>query len=80
MVLIETKDVNVELFNIITRIDEAKTLAKHILYDYTCKFDSATCNSNQKWNNVNMSVKIIARTKKIIVVIVAHVFVRTVGI
>ena len=79
MLLSETKDVNVELFNIIKRIDEAKTLVKHILYDYTCKFDSATCNSTQKWN-VNMSVKIIARTKKIIVVIVAHVFVRTVGI
>ena len=26
-------------------------MAKHISYDYKCKFNSTTCNSNQKWNN-----------------------------
>ena len=35
----------------ITRIHEAKTLIKHISCNYKCKFYSATCNSNQKWNN-----------------------------
>ena len=44
----KTKDVNGKVFNIITRINKGKTLAKHILCDYNCKFDSTTCNSNQK--------------------------------
>ena len=35
----------------ITRIKEAKTLVKHISCDCKCKFNSTTCNSNQKWNN-----------------------------
>ena len=39
----ETKDVNVEVFNTITKINEAKTLVKHISRDCECKFNSATC-------------------------------------
>ena len=34
-----------------TRAYEAKTLVKHISCDCKCKFNSKTCNSNQKWNN-----------------------------
>ena len=33
------------------RINEAKTLVKHISCNCKRKFDSATCNSNEKWNN-----------------------------
>ena len=40
----ETKEVNVKVFNMITRINEAKSLVKHISYDCICKFDSTTCN------------------------------------
>ena len=29
----ETKHVNAEIYNMITRINETKTLAKHITYD-----------------------------------------------
>ena len=47
----KTKDVNVTVFNMIANINESKTLVKHISYDCKCKFSSATCNSNQKWNN-----------------------------
>ena len=36
----KTKDINVKVFNMITRIIEAKTLVKHILYDFKCKLDS----------------------------------------
>ena len=50
-VLSKTKDVNVTVFNMIANINESKTLVKHISYDFKCKFNSATCNSNQKWNN-----------------------------
>ena len=35
----------------ITNKDEAKAMAKHISCDCKCKFNSATCDSNQKWNN-----------------------------
>ena len=35
----------------ITRIYEAKTLIKHISCDCKYKFNSETCNPNQKWNN-----------------------------
>ena len=34
----------------ITKIDTSKSLTKHILCDYNCKFDSRKCNSNQNWN------------------------------
>ena len=33
------------------RINESKTLAKHISCECKCKFDGIKCNSNQKWNN-----------------------------
>ena len=46
-VLSKTKDVNVKIFNMITIINEVKTLIKHISCDCKCKFISATCNSNQ---------------------------------
>ena len=42
---------NVKVFNIIIRINEPKTLIKHISCDCKCKFTSTTCNSNQRWNN-----------------------------
>ena len=47
----KAKDVNVDLFNMITKIIEAKVLVKHFSSNCKWKFDSATCNSNQKWNN-----------------------------
>ena len=46
-----TKDINVKVFNVIKKINEAKTSVKHDSCDCKCKFNSTTCNSNQKWNN-----------------------------
>ena len=34
----------------ITNKDEAKAMTKHISCDCKCKFNSTTCDSNQKWN------------------------------
>ena len=31
--------------------NEVKPVKKYISCDCKCKFNSATCNSNQKWNN-----------------------------
>ena len=44
----KTKDVNVKVFNIITRINKAKTLVKHISCDCKSKFSNTTGNSNKK--------------------------------
>ena len=35
----------------ITNKNEAKAMTEHISCDCKCKFNSTTCNSNQKWNN-----------------------------
>ena len=78
----KAKGINFKAFNVITNKNEAKTIAKHIPRDWKCKFNSTTCNSNQKWNNkhVNMNVKIMISAKKIIVGILAHIFVRIASI
>ena len=45
------EDLNLNIFNMITGINELKTLTKHISYNCEYKFDSRKCNSNQNWNN-----------------------------
>ena len=47
----KTNDLNLSVFNMITGINELKTLCKHILCECKCKFDGTKCNSNQWWNN-----------------------------
>ena len=42
------KHLNVKVFN---NRWNYKTLVKHISCDCKCKFNSTTCNSNQKWDN-----------------------------
>ena len=47
----ETDDLNWSVFNMITGIDELKTLTKHISCECKCKSDGRKCNSDQKWNS-----------------------------
>ena len=47
----KTEDLNLTVFNMITRINECKTLTKHISCKCKCKFGARRCNSNQLWNN-----------------------------
>ena len=47
----KTEDLNLSVFNIITRINESKALAKHISCECKCRFDGRKCNSDQWWNN-----------------------------
>ena len=44
----KTKDKNLNVFNIITKINESKTLKKHISCGFKCKFDGKECIWNQK--------------------------------
>ena len=50
-VINKTKDLNLSLFNMITWINESKTLTKHIWCECKCRFDGRKCNSDQWWNN-----------------------------
>ena len=47
----KTRDINIKVFNIIRSINGAKILIKHISCGCKCKFNTTTCNLNQKWNN-----------------------------
>ena len=47
----KTKDLNLSVFNMITGINESKTLTKHVSCECNCKNDGRKCNSNKKWNN-----------------------------
>ena len=47
----KTQDINLSVLNMLTRINELKTLAKHISCECKCKFDGRKCNSDQWWNN-----------------------------
>ena len=62
----------------ITNKNEAKAMPEHISCDCKCKFNSTICNStkNGVMQHVNVNVKIIISIKKIIVGMLAHVFVR----
>ena len=51
------KDINVKIFNMIANKNKAKAIAKHISYDFKCKFNTSTCNPNQKWNNKTCQCK-----------------------
>ena len=45
------EDLNLIVLNMITGINESRTLTKHISCECKCKFYGRKCNSNQKWNN-----------------------------
>ena len=45
------EDSNLSVLNIITGINESKTLTKHISFECKCRFDRRKCNSNQGRNN-----------------------------
>ena len=47
----KTENLNLSVFNMITGINESKTLTKHISCKCKCRFDETKCKSNQSWNN-----------------------------
>ena len=42
------QDVNLNVFNMVTRINGSETLTEHILCKCKCKFNGSECNSNQE--------------------------------
>ena len=47
----KAEDLNLNVFNIITRINELKTLRKYVSCKFKYKFVGKNCNSDQWWNN-----------------------------
>ena len=47
----KTEDLNLSVINMITGINEPKTLRKHILCECKCRFDGRKCNLDQWWSN-----------------------------
>ena len=47
----KTEDLNLSVFNMITRKNESKKLTKRISCQGKCKFDKTKYNSNHWWNN-----------------------------
>ena len=78
----KTKDVNVKVFNKITRVYKAKAFVNHISSDFKYQLNSSTCNSDQNGMviHANASVRNFVRAKKIIFGILAHAFVRIASI
>ena len=78
----KTKDISLKTFNLTTRIYEAKTLVKQIPCDCRWKLNGTKCSSFQKYYNdiSHCECKKDSTCKKIIVGILAHIFVRIVDI
>ena len=81
----KTVDLNLNIFHIITGINESKILTKHISCKCQYKFDGRKCKSNQNGITVSVlvSLKILKNiicAKKIIFSILLHVVVKMVNI
>ena len=52
------KDLNVKVFNVMSRTNETR----HIKWQETCKckcrLDASVCNNKQRWNDVNVNVNV----------------------
>ena len=46
----KTEDLNLSVFNMITGINESRTLTRYISWQCKCKFDGRKCISDQWWN------------------------------
>ena len=47
----KTEDSNLNVLHMIRGIKKSKTLAKHMSWEYKCKFHERKCKSDQWWNN-----------------------------
>ena len=66
------------MFNVITNINETKTLTKYISYQCKCKFYDTNCKSNQWWNDNKCRCECKKQNifQKNMFGIVVHVFVK----
>ena len=74
----KTKDVNLKVFNLLTRINESKTLVKHIHAIVDANLMVRNVNQTKNGKMISVDVSYVVHAKKI-VGILAHVFVKIVG-
>ena len=53
----KAEDLNIHVSNMITGKNQSKRFKRGISCKCKCKFDEKKCNWNEKWNNVDASVK-----------------------
>ena len=71
----EREDLNLRVFDMITGINESKTLTKHISFKWKCRFDekNVILINGGITINVDVSVKNVIYVKKIVFGILLHV-------
>ena len=47
------KNINVKVFNLMSRCNETKHIKWHETCKCKCRFDTSVCNNKQRWNNDN---------------------------
>ena len=73
--------INLHVFNMITKINESKTLTKHISGKFKCNYDVRDVTQIKRGMTINVtgSFKNIVCVKKIVYLILLHVVVKTVN-
>ena len=77
----KTENLKLRVFNVITRINESKTLTKHIPCEFKHKFDDRNFKSNQSRTTINVDVRVkicknLVFAKNIIFGILLHAVVK----
>ena len=45
------KDLNVKVFNLMSRTNETRHIKQHETCNYKCRLDASVCNNKQRWND-----------------------------
>ena len=52
------KDLNVKVFNLMSRTNEAKNIKGHETYEWEFRLDAIVCNNKQRWNKKNADANV----------------------
>ena len=52
------KNLNVKVFNLISRTNETRFIEWHGRCKFECKFGEKVCNNKQRWNKTNADVNV----------------------
>ena len=52
------KDLNVKVFNLMSRTNETKNIKWYETYKYECRLDAIVCNNKQRWNKNKCSANV----------------------
>ena len=70
----QIENLNLSMFNMITKVNQPKASRKHISCECQCRFDGRKCNSDEWWENDKCQCEFKKRhvCKKIIFGILLH--------